>query len=732
MYGKTMYAKKYVSNIAEKQKSPDDWCYIYNFENSNEPIAVSLPAGQGKVFKENMDNFITDIRRSIKLTFNNEDFEKEKVLIKQKYDEKKNEILEKLNKKSMKHGFQVRTTANGIYMMPVIDGKTIEEEEFDKLDDNVKQSFEEKSSLVQEQIFEVIGQIKSIERETDKRVEEWQANIALLTINSSINILKNTYKKDKKISKFLEDVKVNILKNIDLFIKEDNPHDPKHPVPGKPDNKEPWLNYRVNLFVDNSHQEGAPVIMDSNYSYHNLFGKLEYENQYGMLKTDFTMLKSGLLHKANGGYIILQAEDLLANQVCYDTLKRALTIKELNIDNNMEQRAQYMVMISLKPEPIPIDVKVLLVGNSHIYHALLALDPEFKKLFKIKVEFDETAPRTDSNIMRLAKFVNSYATKEEDLPLDKYAMAKIVEYTSKLADDKTKLSTKFSDIGEIISESSTWARLAKKKVVTAEYVDKTLNERIDRVKKHDARHLELIEEDMLLISTSGHEVGSLNGLTVMTVGYHSFGKPSKITANTYMGKDGIVNVEREVDLSGPSHSKGILILSGYLGETFAQDMTLAVNISICFEQLYSGVDGDSASSTEVYATLSSLSGVPIKQSIAVTGSMNQKGLIQPIGGVNEKIEGFYQICKSRGLTGEHGVIIPVQNVRNLSLSDELIDDVKKGKFHVYAVSTIDEGIEILTGVPAGKKNKDGKFPAGTINYLAYEKLKRYAELSKDK
>jgi len=727
-----MYAKKYVSNIAEKQKSPDDWCYIYNFENSNEPIAVSLPAGQGKVFKENMDNFITDIRRSIKLTFNNEDFEKEKVLIKQKYDEKKNEILEKLNKKSMKHGFQVRTTANGIYMMPVIDGKTIEEEEFDKLDDNVKQSFEEKSSLVQEQIFEVIGQIKSIERETDKRVEEWQANIALLTINSSINILKNTYKKDKKISKFLEDVKVNILKNIDLFIKEDNPHDPKHPVPGKPDNKEPWLNYRVNLFVDNSHQEGAPVIMDSNYSYHNLFGKLEYENQYGMLKTDFTMLKSGLLHKANGGYIILQAEDLLANQVCYDTLKRALTIKELNIDNNMEQRAQYMVMISLKPEPIPIDVKVLLVGNSHIYHALLALDPEFKKLFKIKVEFDETAPRTDSNIMRLAKFVNSYATKEEDLPLDKYAMAKIVEYTSKLADDKTKLSTKFSDIGEIISESSTWARLAKKKVVTAEYVDKTLNERIDRVKKHDARHLELIEEDMLLISTSGHEVGSLNGLTVMTVGYHSFGKPSKITANTYMGKDGIVNVEREVDLSGPSHSKGILILSGYLGETFAQDMTLAVNISICFEQLYSGVDGDSASSTEVYATLSSLSGVPIKQSIAVTGSMNQKGLIQPIGGVNEKIEGFYQICKSRGLTGEHGVIIPVQNVRNLSLSDELIDDVKKGKFHVYAVSTIDEGIEILTGVPAGKKNKDGKFPAGTINYLAYEKLKRYAELSKDK
>jgi len=388
--------------------------------------------------------------------------------------------------------------------------------------------------------------------------------------------------------------------------------------------------------------------MDSNYSYHNLFGKLEYENQYGMLKTDFTMLRPGLIHKANGGYIMLQAADLLANQICYDTLKKALLVKELNIENNVDQRSS-MVMISLKPEPIPLNLKVLLLGSSEIYHTLLALDPDFKKLFKIKVEFEESAPRSDANVLKLARFVHSFSEKEDLLPLDKEAMAKVVEYTSKLAEDKGKLSARFNEIGEIISESSTWATLDKKKLITGDYIDKTLKERIDRVKKYDSKYTEMIEENTLLISTSGYETGTINGLTVMTIGDYRFGKPTKITANTYMGKEGIINIEREIEMSGATHSKGVLIIGGYLGETFAQDITLSVNASICFEQLYNGVDGDSASSTELYAILSSLSGVPINQSIAVTGSVNQKGFIQPIGGINEKIEGFYQICKMRRL-----------------------------------------------------------------------------------
>lgn len=727
--GKTMYTKKYVSDLASKQKTPDDWCYLYNFDDPNEPIAVSLAAGSGKEFKEAMDSFIKDIRKYLKVTFSNEDFEKEKALIRQGYDDKKDKLLASLNKQCLKYGFQVKSAQNGIYMMPVLNGKAIEEDEFEKLDEETKKDFEEKSNIVQEYIIQAIGQIKLIDRDADKRIDEWQSNIALLTINAYINPIRATFKKYKRIVAFLDNVKKDILKNLNYFINEKATEPtPQNP---KPENAKPWLNYRVNLFIDNSSLEGAPVIMDTNYFYHNLFGKLEYENQFGMLKTDFTMIKPGLLHKANGGYIILQAQDLLSNQICYDALKKALLVKELSIENNMEQRS-YMVMISLKPEPIPLDVKVLLLGDSEIYHTLLALDPDFRKLFKIKAEFEEDAPRSEENIQKLAKFVHNYSEREGCLPLDKGAMARIVEFTSRITEDKEKLSTHFSEIGEVISEASTWAKLSKKKIVTKDFIDKTLSERIDRIKKYDERYSEMIQDNTLLISTEGYETGVINGLTVMTIGDFTFGKPSRITANTYMGKTGIVNIEREVEISGPSHSKGVLILSGYLGEKFAQDFPLSLTASLCFEQLYNGVDGDSASSTEAYAILSSLSGIPINQSIAVTGSVNQKGTIQPIGGVNEKIEGFYKTCKMKGLNYEQGVIIPIQNVRNLHLSDEVIQAVKEGKFHIYAVSTIDEGIEILTGVPAGKKNSSGKFPAGTINYLVYEKLKKYYENGKEK
>ena len=726
--GKTMYTKKYVTEIASKQKTPDDWCYLYNFDNPNEPIAVSLPAGEGKTFATTMDAFVEDIKKYLKRTFNNEDFEKEKSLIKQKYDERREKLLDNLNKETMKNNFQVKAATNGIYMLPVFDGKPLDEAEFEKLDDSIKQTYEEKSSIVQEQIMHVIGQIKLIEKEAEQKVDEWQSNIALLTINSYINPIRATYKKNEKIVSFLDNVKKDILKNVIHFISEE-PTNQANPQAPKPETVKPWLNYRVNLFVDNSNTQGSPVIMDSNYSYQNLFGKLEYENQYGMLRTDYTMLKSGILHKANGGYIILQAQDLLTNQICYDTLKKALLVKELGIENGMEQRSS-LVMISLKPEPIPLNIKVLLLGNAEIYHTLLSLDPDFKKLFKIKVEFEESAPRNNDNILRLAKFVHSYCEKENCLPLDKEAMAKVVEYASKLSDDKQKLSTHFNEIGEIVSEASTWARLSRKKLITADYIEKALSKRIERVKKYDQKYSELIEENSLLIDTDGYKVGEINGLTVMTIGDYSFGKPAKITANTFMGKTGVINVERETDMSGPTHSKGVLILRGYFGEKFAQDFPLTLTASLCFEQLYNGVDGDSASSTECYAILSSLSNIPISQSIAVTGSVNQKGFIQPIGGVNEKIEGFYNICKKRGLTGEQGVIIPIQNVRNLHLQKDVIESVKERKFHIYAISTIDEGIEILTGVPAGKQNSDGKYPAGTINYLVYEKLKKYYENSK--
>ena len=728
--GKTMYAKNYLDKISKKKKTPSDWCYIYNFDNPNEPIAVSFPAGQGKEFKETMDTFIKEIKSDIKSTFNNDEFEKEKKLIKQDFEQKRTSLLEKLNEDAGKHGFQVKSAQNGIYMMPVIDGKTIEEEEFDKLDDEIKKQFEEKSSIVQEQIMTVIAKIKEIERASDKHLEEWQSNIALLTVNSHINYIKNKYKRNKKVNKFLTDIKQDILKNISIFTADDSNSQPQQQVGPRQEPPKPWLNYRVNLFVDNSNLEGAPVIMDSNYSYHNIFGKLEYENYYGSLKTDYTMLKPGLLQIANGGYIIFQAKDLLANGICYEALKKALRIKQLSIENTPDQRSS-MVMISLKPEPIPLDLKVIMVGNDTIYQSLLAMDSDFRKLFKVKVEFAEDAPLNDENMNKLAQFIHGFCEQEELPHLDKTAVAKVVEYASKISGEKEKISTRFTDISQVVGEAGTWAKMDKKKIVTANYIDTALKERIERVKKYDAKYMEMIKENTLLIETAGSKVGQLNGLTVMTIGDYTFGKPVKITANTYMGKTGIINIEREVELSGSSHSKGILILSGYLGEMFAQDFPLSLTASICFEQLYNGVDGDSASSTELYAILSSLSGVPINQSMAVTGSVNQKGEIQPIGGVNDKIEGFYQVCKMRGLDGSHGVMIPVQNVQNLSLSDEIIEAVKNKKFHIYAISTIEEGIEILTGVPAGKKDSNGHFPAGTVNYLVYEKLKKYAKLSKD-
>ena len=726
--GKTMYTKNYLESIAPKKKVPNDWCYIYNFQNPNEPIAVSLPAGQGKEFKESMDGFIKEVKKDIKKTFNADDFEKEKALIKKEFEEKRESLLTKLNEDSLKYGFHVKSAQNGIYMFPVVDGKVVQEEEFEKLDEEIKKQYEEKSVIVQQQIMEVIGQIKQIERESDKKVSEWQSNVALLTVNAHINYIKSKYKRNKKINQFLNDVKQDVLKNVSYFLEEDRPQQPQQTQPSPMQRKQdPCLNYRVNLFIDNSTREGCPVIMDSNYTYQNLFGKLEYENYYGSLKTDFTMLKPGLMHKANGGYIIFQAKDLLTNAMCYEELKRILRVKEIAIDNTMEQRSS-MAMISLKPEPIPLDVKVILIGNASIYHTLLSMDSDFRKLFKIKVEFEETAPIDETNVNKLARFVHTFCEQEELPPLDKSAMARLVEFASRLAGDKDKLSTRFTDIGQVVGEAGTWAKLDKAKVVTKQYIDKALAERIDRIKKYDEKYTEMIKENTLLINTKGSLVGELNGLTVMTIGDYTFGKPSKITVNTYTGKGGVINIEREVELSGSTHSKGVYILSGYLGEMFAQDIPLCLTASICFEQLYNGVDGDSASSTELYGLLSSLSGIPIKQSIAVTGSVNQKGQIQPIGGVNEKIEGYFQICKMRGLDGSHGVMIPVQNVNNLQLSDEIVDAVKNKKFHIYAVSTIEEGIEVLTGVPAGKKDKDGKFPAGTVNHLVYEKLKKYAKI----
>lgn len=726
--GKTMYTKHYLDTISKKKKIPQDWCYVYNFDNPNEPVAVPLSAGQGKEFRDAMDRFIKDIKHDIKETFSNDDFEKEKALIKQEYDAKRESLMAKLNETSSQYGFQVKSANNGIYMMPVINGKTIEESEFEKLDESTKKEFEDKSTIVQQHVMNAISQIKAIQSEADQKISEWQSNVALLTVNAHINYIKSNFKRNKKINKFLDDVKKDILKNVNAFLIDDKKQSANAAQNPRPEVQQPWLNYRVNLFIDNSNREGAPVIMDSNYSYPNIFGKLEYENYYGSLKTDYTMLKPGLLHIANGGYLIMQATDLLSNQSCYNSLKKVLRTKELGIENLVDQHSS-MVMVSLKPEPIPLNLKVILIGNDNIYQTLISVDADFRKLFKIKVEFEDDAPLTVDNMNKLARVVEGFCKTEELPPLDRTGMAKVIEFASRLANDQTKLSTRFSEITQIVGEAATLAKLHREKVISGETVDLALAQRQERVQKYNEKYVEMINNNTLLIDTKGFKVGQINGLTVMSLGDYSFGLPTKITANTYVGKNGIIDIEREVDMSGSSHSKGILILAGYLGEMFAQDMPLSLTASLCFEQLYNGVDGDSASSTELYAILSSLSGIPINQAIAVTGSVNQKGEIQPIGGVNEKIEGYFKICKLRGLDGSHGVMIPKLNEQNLNLSDEVVDAVKQGLFHIYTISTIEQGIEILTGVPAGRKDETSRFPAGSVNCLAYAKLRKYAKVS---
>lgn len=727
--GKTMYIRKYLADKAKARKTPSDWCYVYNFANPNEPISIELEAGDGIEFKSSMNNFISSIRTYLQNAFKEDQLEQEKTSINAEFEKQKKAVINELNKRTKPKGFEVVESSNGVFILPVVDGVTLSKADFEKLDSKIKIEFETKSKEIQEEIFEALAIIKELELKKDVNMKSWQRQIADLVIDKQLVPIIDKFKENKKVLYFLRTVKEDVLDNLEVFLRRDfsdcdtNTNQPQQM--GQQQFK-PWENYEVNLFVDNSETIGAPVIMDINYTYENIFGKVDYENRFGSLVTDYKKIQAGLIHKANGGYIVFQVKEFLSTPMAYEILKRALKVEKISIENNPEQKVP-MLLVTLKPESMPLDVKVILIGHSDVYQFLLQNDPDFKKLFKIKVEFEETAKKSKENIEKLSKFIASYCAQEELLPLDNSAMAKVVEYASKLADEKEKLSTNFAEIGKLVAEASTWARADKKKIITEEYIMKAFVERIERIKKYDNRLTEMIEKDLLLIDTKGKEVGQINGLSVISFGDYAFGKPSKITANTFLGNKGIINVEREINMSGPAHSKGVLIISGYLGQKFAQNFPLSLTASIAFEQLYGEVDGDSASSTEIYAILSSLANLPLTQEIAVTGSVNQKGLIQPIGGVNEKILGFYQICKLKGFTGNQGVIIPKQNVDNLHLPDEIIESVEKKQFHIYAISTIDEGIEILTGVPSGKMNLNGEYPKGTVNHLVYEQLKKYSE-----
>ena len=729
--GKTRYALDSAQRQARFMPVPDDWCYVYNFEDSNRPSAINLPAGMGREFKKDMEDFVKVIEQEISKAFDGDEYEEERSRIIKEFRDKKDEYVLRLSNEAAERGFRVKLANSGIYFMPIVDGEPLSEEEFKALDEEIKIEMSKSSEELQAETTDTIRKIREIEMEAEAAIKEWENQIALYAVGIHIDDMKDKYSLYPLITEFLDRVKEDILNNIDHLVERNYGEDQQSMLlqmlmMKKSGEEKPYERYKVNLLVDNSRLHGAPVIVDYNPTYYNLMGRCEYENEFGTMTTDHTLIKPGLFHQANGGFLILQINDVLSNPQSFEAIKRTLKTRQIIIENIKEQMGLIAVS-ALKPEPIPINVKIIFVGSSEIYHLLYNYDRDFKKHFKIKADFDDHMDRTDENTQRLAQYIGAYCNKEGIKHFDKSGVAEVVNYSSWLVQDQNKLTTRFSEIVNILGEAETWAKIEGSRLVSERHVKKAIAEKKKRSNKYDMELLELIREGTLLIDTDGYMVGQINGLAVINLGDYAFGKPNRITAATYMGRTGILDIEREVETGGTTHSKGVLILSGYIGKKYAQEIPLSLAASICFEQLYSGIEGDSASATELFAILSSLSDLPIYQGIAVTGSVNQMGYIQPIGGATFKIEGFFEICKINGLNGKQGVIIPHQNVKNLVLSDEVVHAVEKGLFHIYPIKTVDEGIEILTGVPAGERLPDGTYPVGTVNDRVYKKLRYFAE-----
>ncbi len=730
--GRNSYVKLITEEKASEKEVPDDWVYVYNFKNPHCPMALNLGAGMGKELEKEIKDMIKQLKKEIENAFNSKDYENKKSSIFKQYQTISQQILEKLNMVGEKHGFRFKRTENGgLISIPLKNGKPMSEEDYKKLTKEELDELNKKTNDLSLDSVDLLNELRVLEGKFRDKLKELDKKTAAYVVEFYINNLKNKFNYGKKIEEYLEMLKEDIIEHIDKFKDDaDSPNNNPLAIFQMRSSEAFFDRYRVNVFIDNSDRKHAPVVFESNPTYYNLVGSTEYKNEMGVMKTDFMQIKPGALHQANGGYLILQAKDLLANAFAWQGLKRALKTNEIIIEGIGNQLG-YVVTTSLKPQPIPINLKVIIIGDPYTYQLLYNYDEEFKKLFKIMADFDVEMDRNEENIIKMARFIATHCEKENLRHFDAFAVGKVVEYSSKLAASQKKISSRFNQIVEILYEADSWAEVDGSDIVKVEHVEKAIGEKIFRNNKFEEKVLEMFEEGDYLIDVDGKKIGEINGLAVTGTGEYRFGKPSKITAATYRGKAGIINIEREAKTSGKIHDKGVMIISGYLGYKYAQEKPLALSASIVFEQLYSGVDGDSASSTELYAILSSIAKVPIKQYIAVTGSVNQRGLIQPIGGVNEKIEGFFKVCKLKGLTGKQGVMIPHQNVKNLMLSDDVIEAVKNNKFHIYAVKTIDEGIEILTDIPAGEADEQGNYPEGTIHYMVNKRLKEIYDKLKE-
>ena len=729
--GRTTFSKIFAREKALGQPTPPDLCYVYNFHDEKMPKLLKLPAGMGTLLKADMEELAERLQDELPRVFEGKDFEKRKTEIVKTYQNKRDGIIKTMTEAARAQNFDVKTTNSGIYFMPIVNGAVISEEEYDALQQEQKDSISQHSDVIQSQAQQVMREIKSYEKETREAVEKLEYSAALFTVGRLMSGIFDRYADQPDVVAFLQDVKEDVLENMAAFVEEDNEEEAIQslmPWMSRKNNDEVFIKYHVNLLTDNSRQKGAPVIVEFNPTYANLIGEIEYDNEYGNLTTDFMKIKPGILHKANGGYLILQARDVFAHAHSWETLRRVLLTNEIVIEPLREYTTGYAVS-GIKPEPAPVDVKIILVGDGLLYDILSTYDDAFLKLFKICADFDYEMHVNDENCLETIRFIKRCVEKEKLPELDRAAVARVLEYASRLAESQRKMTVRFSRIRDILVESAAWAKLQTAEVITKSHVHTAIDEREARYKLYEEKLTEMYNDSFIMIDTTGEKIGQINGLAVIDMGEYAFAKPSRITATTYVGKAGVINIEQEADMSGRIHDKGVQVLSGYLGQIYAQDFPLSLSARVCFEQSYSGIDGDSASSAELYAILSSLADLSVSQAMAVTGSINQRGEIQPIGGVTLKVEGFFDLCVKRGLTGRQGVIIPAQNARDLMLRDDVVDAVRDGLFHIYPIRHIDEGIALLTGIAAGVKDVNGQYAADSVHGKVQRKLEQFFKKS---
>ena len=710
--GKLKAVNHFLEEKAKIEPSPGDWCYVNNFKDSYFPKKLSLPQGGGEIFKNEIRKLIEEVQNALIKAFESKEYGDKRQDIIDEFQQKEIELFKDIHKKAKANNFTIRRTPIELIAIPIDEnGAPIADEKFHQLDKKQQKDILKKQDKIKEELISLVRKNRDLERASNTAILGLEENVALYAIESLLDELQEKYKDFYDVLNFLEDVKNDITENLNDFL---DVSIPQGAFSKKQDLR--FVKYAVNVITDNSNLKGSPIIMELNPTYNNLFGKVEHESDMGTLITNFTLIRGGSLHRANGGYLIIPLKELLLNYFSWDSIKRALNNNEVIIEDANE-RYGFLSAKSLKPDPIPLNVQIILIGSPRLYYLLFELDEDFKELFRVKAEFDTTMDYSLKNIKDFAVVIYKIARENKLLPLTDNAMVHVIEQACRMAQDQNKISIKFGEISNILHEANHYALLDPEDEITSEHIIKAVDAKYFRSNLIQEKINEMIKRKKLMIALTDSKVGQINGISIIDLGDISFGRPNKITASVASGKEGLVDIEREAKLGGPIHTKGVLILLGFLAEKYAQNKPISLFASLVFEQSYSEIEGDSASSAELYAILSSLSRLPIKQGIAVTGAVNQKGELQPVGAINEKIEGFFEVCRQAGFSGEQGVIIPKSNIENLMLKHKVVQTIKEGKFHIWPITNIDEGIEILTGYPAGKPLKDGSFTKKSVHYL---------------